>query len=62
MLEIAHLDLKLENIIILEDGGLALIDFGLSKDSEYYLSYPCGTDGYFPPEVRLTIDFPERNY
>ena len=47
----AHMDIKLENILISNDGHLKLCDFGLST----YISNPVfkmfGTDAYMAPEI-----------
>ena len=53
-----HGDIKPENIMIGNDLGIRLVDFGLSgkikkgESLEYY-----GTDQYLPPEIRLKKDF-----
>ena len=50
---IAHRDLKLENILIDEDGYLKIIDFGLAKiikDEEEAMTF-WGTPEYIAPEV-----------
>ena len=50
---IVHRDLKLENILIDEDGYLKVIDFGLAKilkNEEETMTF-CGTPEYIAPEV-----------
>ena len=53
---IIHLDLKPENIIVLENGDIKIIDFGISYDPKAKTSpwmdalKISGTPGYYPPE------------
>jgi serum/glucocorticoid-regulated kinase 2 len=50
---IAHRDLKLENILVGEDGYLKIIDYGLAKmlgEDEVTTSF-CGTPEYLAPEM-----------
>jgi len=50
---IMHRDLKLENIMVDEDGYIKLIDYGLAKivaNDELAMSY-CGTPEYLAPEM-----------
>jgi len=50
---IAHRDLKLENILVGEDGYLKIIDYGLAKmlrEEEVSMSF-CGTPEYLAPEM-----------
>ena len=51
--EIAHRDLKLENILIDQKGYLKIIDFGISKKFEPNLDAEtfCGTKEYMAPEI-----------
>jgi len=48
-----HRDLKLENILVEQNGYLRIIDYGLAKimpNSELATSY-CGTPEYLAPEM-----------
>ena len=52
---IIHWDLKLENVMVNEDGYLKLIDYGLAKilkESDVTQTY-CGTPEYLAPEMVL---------
>ena len=54
---VLYRDLKLENVLLCEDGHIKLTDFGLSKtlvqeNGEYHeTSTFCGTNEYLPPEM-----------
>jgi len=53
MKDIAHRDMKLENILIDQDGYLKIIDYGLAKmlnDDQEATSF-CGTPEYLAPEM-----------
>ncbi|KAL9921403.1 chromosomal serine/threonine-protein kinase JIL-1-like [Glossina fuscipes fuscipes] len=54
-MDIIYRDLKLENIMLDDQGHIILVDFGLSKvlspDSGYCAHRTCGTPGYMAPEV-----------
>ena len=48
---VAHLDIKLENIMIKDDGTLIFIDFGLASTSGGLLREERGTHRYMSPEM-----------
>jgi len=50
---IVHRDLKLENLLIAEDGALKLADFGLAKRITSRSYTLCGTPEYMAPELLL---------
>lgn len=47
----AHLDIKLENILIGQDYNLRLCDFGFSRRIGIPVTRPFGSEGYMAPEV-----------
>lgn len=52
-LNIAHLDLKLENMLLTVSDEVKLCDFGFARECEdgEYISDKKGTYGYMAPEV-----------
>ncbi|OCT97790.1 hypothetical protein XELAEV_18010020mg [Xenopus laevis] len=57
---IIHRDLKLENLMLDQDGYLKIIDFGLSKDRFGYTDRTnaiCGTRTYMAPEMFMDIGY-----
>lgn len=50
-LEIAHLDLKLENVLLREDFTIKLCDLGFSQNVYDRVFKRAGTDGYKAPEI-----------
>jgi calcium/calmodulin-dependent protein kinase I len=50
--EVAHLDLKLENILLTNDFRVKLCDFGFSQSTKYNCFKNLGTDGYKAPEIQ----------
>lgn len=49
---LAHLDIKPDNIVLTDDLTLAFIDFGQTNAKDTELNIVVGTDAYMPPEVR----------
>ena len=47
----AHLDLKLENILIGKDYKLKLCDFGFAQDVNERITKKYGTESYMAPEI-----------
>jgi len=48
---LAHRDLKLENIAVGKDFHLKILDFGFSKITKSLLTTYIGTEAYMPPEI-----------
>ena len=50
---INHRDIKLENILVLDDDTIKLIDFGFAVkgNKDTYQKLFCGTPSYMPPEI-----------
>mmetsp|Transcript_37061 Transcript_37061/g.97588 ORF Transcript_37061/g.97588 Transcript_37061/m.97588 type:complete len:512 (-) Transcript_37061:157-1692(-) len=60
---ILHRDVKVENVMLREDGCPVLADFGLScrMSDEQAMLYRCGSPGYIPPEVLLKRGWREQS-
>jgi len=56
---IYHRDIKLENLILDENGCVKIIDFGFATFSQKtkFLSFFCGTPSYMPPEIVQKKDY-----
>jgi serine/threonine protein kinase len=54
---VAHRDLKLENILVENDMTVKIIDFGFSVCSDKKLRIFCGTPSYMAPEIILRKDY-----
>ena len=55
---VLHRDIKLENLLIDEEGTIKLCDFGVSRQlakAEELLSEQCGTPAYMAPEVHRAV-------
>src|SRR5438132_13874631 len=55
---LAHLDIKMENIIITDDYRLAFIDFGHSNAKNSVGTNVVGTKQYMAPEIRMALKRP----
>jgi|LauGreDrversion4_2_1035121.scaffolds.fasta_scaffold363499_1 serine/threonine protein kinase len=51
---LAHLDVKLENILFDEKFEIKICDFGFSEEVSTRLFEKSGTDGYMAPEIHYT--------
>lgn len=51
--QVAHLDLKLDNILIDNDYQLKICDFGFADDLRNLIKSNKGTVGYKAPEIQL---------
>lgn len=58
---LAHLDLKLENIVIDSDFTLKIIDFAFCEDKDEEISACKGTQAYMAPEIINVGDFLKSN-
>jgi len=54
----AHMDIKLDNILISNEGNLKLCDFGLSTYATNMISKKLGTEAYMAPEIHYARTTP----
>ena len=54
----AHMDIKLENILIADDGSLKFCDFGFATPLCSYIDKKMGTPVYMAPEIHTADDMP----
>lgn len=50
---IAHVDIKPENVVLFEKNKIKVIDFGLARKIGDLQLYAIGTPDYMPPEIKL---------
>jgi serine/threonine protein kinase len=53
---IAHMDIKPENIVVFPNHKVKLIDFGLAREFKSILHSAIGTPDYFSPEMNNLLD------
>jgi aurora kinase, other len=51
MKKISHRDIKLNNLILDDEGRIKIVDFGFAIKSENKLKNVCGTLNYMAPEL-----------
>lgn len=56
---IAHCDIKLDNILLRDNGKVALIDFDNARDCGNTIEIINGSKGYLPPEHKKNIYLPK---
>ena len=54
----AHMDIKLENILIANDFSLKFCDFGFSQPKNSYIYKKMGTSIYMAPEIITANQMP----
>lgn len=54
----AHMDIKLENILISKEGVLKFCDFGFSMPANQFVTKKMGTQAYMAPEIYKACEMP----
>ena len=54
----AHMDIKLENILIADDGTLKFCDFGFAQPTNSFVNMKMGTPNYMAPEMHQAAEMP----
>lgn len=54
----AHMDIKLENVLISKEGILKFCDFGFSMPLKNFVPKKMGTTNYMAPEIYNTHELP----
>ena len=54
----AHMDIKLENILIANDGHLKFCDFGFAQPVNSFVTQKMGTPVYMAPEIHQAAEMP----
>lgn len=52
------MDIKLENILIADDGTLKFCDFGFAKPINSFVNMKMGTPNYMAPEMHQAAEMP----
>lgn len=52
------MDIKLENILIANDGSLKFCDFGFATPLNSFINKKMGTPVYMAPEIHQAADMP----
>ena len=55
---LAHMDIKLENILISSEGHLKFCDFGFTMPGNTFVNKKMGTQGYMAPEIYNAAEMP----
>ena len=54
----AHMDIKLENVLIANNGTLKLCDFGFATSVNHLVNRRMGTELYMAPEIHWASEVP----